>query len=389
MPPHNPIAAVTHPDPYPYYAELTARTPLYRDETLGLWVAADAASVRAVLTSDCCRVRPSTEPVPQALLGSPAGDIFRHLMRMNDGERHCPFKQAVAATLAGVDTGQPAERSTTWAKVLARDITPVSPARAMDFAFQLPVYVLADALGVPSDRLPQTAAWLGDFARCIAPSAGPEQVERGNEAAMQLIGLFGALLAEQTSGSDHGLLAALAREAKRVGRPDIDVIIANGIGFLSQAYEATAGLIGNTLVALGRHAAARERIAAEPGLLHQVILEVLRYDPPVQNTRRFLARNGTVGGQEMNQGDGILVVPAAANRDPSANPHPDRFDIFRPDRHIFTFGVGVHACPGEVLAVTIAQAGVARLIASGIDLDQFAGAVVYRDSGNVRIPLFT
>jgi hypothetical protein len=43
MPPHNPIAAVTHPDPYPYYAALTARTPLYRDETLGLWVAADAA----------------------------------------------------------------------------------------------------------------------------------------------------------------------------------------------------------------------------------------------------------------------------------------------------------------------------------------------------------
>src|SRR5579863_6646987 len=74
--PHNPIAAVIHPDPYPYYAHLVADRPLYRDETLGLWVASSAAMVRAVLMSDICRVRPLTEPIPKALLGSPAATIF-------------------------------------------------------------------------------------------------------------------------------------------------------------------------------------------------------------------------------------------------------------------------------------------------------------------------
>lgn len=178
------------------------------------------------------------------------------------------------------------------------------------------------------------------------------------------------------------------REARRFGRDDIDVIVANGIGFLFQAYEATAGLIGNTLVALAAHRAARAQVAADPGLLRDVIWEVLRYDPPVQNTRRFLARNGVVAGQEMKTGEGVLVVVAAANRDPAANPFPQLFDIFRGDQRTFTFGQGVHACPGDTLALTIAQAGIARVLASGADLARLADGVAYRASINTRIPLF-
>src|SRR5947199_320044 len=80
------IAAATHPDPYPFYARLGAEAPLYRDDALGLWVAASAAAVNAALTHGLCRVRPPAEPVPRALAGSPAGEIFGRLVRMTDGE---------------------------------------------------------------------------------------------------------------------------------------------------------------------------------------------------------------------------------------------------------------------------------------------------------------
>ena len=69
--PQDPIAAVTHPDPYPYYADLVARRPLYRDDALQLWVASSAAAVTAVLASDLCRVRPPAEPVPGRSSGRP------------------------------------------------------------------------------------------------------------------------------------------------------------------------------------------------------------------------------------------------------------------------------------------------------------------------------
>jgi cytochrome P450 len=76
----------------------------------------------------------------------------------------------------------------------------------------------------------------------------------------------------------------------------------------------------------------------------------------------------------MREGDAILVVLAAASRDPTAP--------------LLTFGAGRHACPGQALATTIARAGVGQALAAGIDPAPLAEGVSYRPSGNVRIPVF-
>jgi cytochrome P450 len=379
--PQDPIAAVTHPDPYPYYADLVARRPLYYDDNLRLWVSSSAVAVATVLTNHLCRVRPATEPIPKSLLGSPAAEIFRYLVRMNDGERHCHFKQAVSAALASIDAVQAAQQSVKWARTLLEER---ESDRLSRFAFHLPVYVVGSLLGVPEDRLRQTALWMSDFARCLAPASDPDQLERGKKAAGHLLHMFRDLL-----NRDDSLLSALAREVPgSAGVIVRDAIIANGIGFLSQSYEATAGLIGNTLLALVSRPEIRDQVASDPELLRSVIQEVLRYDSPIQNTRRFLAEDGLVAGEKMKAGDAILVILAAANRDPAANPNPERFDVFRKDRRIFTFGVGAHACPGEAMATTIAKAGVERLITSGINLERLAETMTYRASANARISIF-
>lgn len=108
-----------------------------------------------------------------------------------------------------------------------------------------------------------------------------------------------------------------------------------------------------------------------------------------QNTRRYLAQDGRVAGQAMQEGDGILVVLAAANRDPALNPSPEQFDILMKDRQMFTFGAGPHSCPGETLAALIAQADVEQVMASGADLEQLAATVVYRSSVAVRMALLS
>ncbi|HZS04082.1 MAG TPA: cytochrome P450 [Blastocatellia bacterium] len=380
----NPITAVTEADPYPFYADLTAHRPFYRDDALGLWVASSAGAVTAVLTSDLCRVRPLAEPVPQALLGSPAGDIFRSLIRMNDGERHDSLKRAASAAFESIDMARVADYSSRWARFLSAEIRADAARLAQHFAFRLPVYVVASLLGVPEDKLPQTARWVGDFARCFSPVSSPDQIERGKSAAAHLLDLFRSIFA--TRG---GLPGALSQQAGCPVGENADTIVANAIGFLSQnTYEATAGLIGNTLLALARQNELREQVAASPDLLRDFIKEILRYDPPIQNTRRFLAADGVVAGERLRPGDAILVILAATNRDPAVNPHPERFDIFRQDRRIFTFGVGAHACLGEALAVTIAKAGVEQLLMSGIDLERLPQRPTYRPSANARVPLF-
>jgi cytochrome P450 len=323
--------------------------------------------VRAVLTSPFCRVRPAAEPVPRSLVGSAAGEIFRQLVRMTDGPGHLPAKLEVSGHLSSRSPARVAEHATAAARRLAQELAPDRhPGRITDFAFHLPVYVIGQLMGCAREQLPDLATWTADFVRCLAPASTPEQVEQGKVAAERL---------------DETLKILL-------GRPTLDTVVANRIGYLSQSYEATAGLIANTLIALGRQGDALDRVGSERGYLTAVIREVARYDPPVQNTRRFLAGPGNVAGPEMAAGDAVLVVLAAANRDPVANPDPDRFDPLRRERVTFTFGLGPHACPGETIATIIAQAGVEELLAAGVDPRLLAETVRYRPSANTRIPLF-
>src|SRR5690606_998875 len=151
------------------------------------------------------------------------------------------------------------------------------------------------------------------------------------------------------TASAESLIGRLANEANSVCCCHSGTVASDGIGFPTKAYQATAGLIGNKPDARAAHPELLERSVNDGGLLRQTILEVVRYDPSVQNTRRFVAQDGMVAGQPMKAGDAILVVLAAANRDPQANPHPAVFDPHRKARQSFTFGVGVHACPGEIL----------------------------------------
>jgi cytochrome P450 len=382
--PLNPVAAVTHPDPYPYYAELVTHKPIYYDAALGLWIATSAEAIEAVLTSELCRVRPASEPIPKALLGSRAADIFGALVRMTDGPSHGPRKQAVSTSLGSLVPEQVSEQSQHWAKFLIDEIKPqADPTRFMDFAFRMPVYVVADLLGVLAEQLAEVAVFVKSFVACFSPLSDHVQLEAGKVAAAQLFDLMRAQLATQPAG---GLLTHLALGFKP---EEAEIATANAIGFLFQSYEATAGLIGNSLMMLATQREVYQQIKADPSHLRLAIHEVSRYDPSIQNTRRFLAQSGVVAGQAMKEGEAVLVVLAAANRDPAANSEPALFKLDRPVRKSFTFGLGRHACPGETLAVTIAEAAVGQLLATGFDPEVLADGVTYRSSVNARVPLWT
>jgi cytochrome P450 len=383
--PVDPIAAVTHPDPYDYYGRLAAGPPLYPDDRLGLWIAASAPAVTAVLTSPACRVRPPGEPVPAAFLGTPAAAVFRHRIRLNDGEAHRPFKQAATAALDPLDTARVTRESGRWAEHLARKIGPATgPDRFAEFASALPLHVLCGLLGFADEAIPAAVRLAGDFVDGLSPGSTPEQTERAKGAAGPLWDRFRTQLHDAGAGS---LLGELAVQARHLACNNPDVVVANGIGFLVQARDATAGLLGASLLALARRPDVRERIEQSPDLLRDLVEEVLRHDPPVQNTRRYVAEPAAIEGQELRPGEVVLVVLAAANHDPRANPDPDRFDVTRRKRQIFTLGVGPHTCPGQRLATTIVSAAVRHLLANGVDPDRLDRHPAYRPSANLRIPL--
>ncbi len=382
--PENLLTAAAHPDPYPYYAALRAYRPIYREHALKLWVALGADVVAEILGYELCRVRPAAEPVPSAIANAPAGGVFRHLVRMNDGPRHAAAKAAVGGCLDALDPMQLTAVTRSEATLLARELTDHDPGEIDRFSVTLPVRVIARMIGLPAQVAATCATLIGDFVRCLSPLSTPAEIERSNQAASSLL----ELLKDELRGGQPGGVSMMVERMQTLGIAESEAVLANLVGLMSQTYEATAGLIGNTLLALARDGDLHRRAAGDDALLARAIDEVLRHDPPVQNTRRYLAQDATIAGQAMTQGDQILVVLAAANRDPARYRRPERFDPDRGDRGSLTFGAGRHACPGQSIATRIAAIGIQALIARGVAFDALRTPAHYRPSINARIPLF-
>lgn len=377
----NAVTAATHPSPYPYYARLVSGPPLIFDEELRLWVAARAAVVTEVFEHPHCMVRPAHEQIPRALAGLPTGEIFGHLVRMNDGEKHARSKFAMRQALAGI--GLARIDACTLSAVQALSGQPLNR-----WMHSLPIYIVAGLLGFGEAALPKVDAWTAAFVASLSPLATGGQVKHGAQAAQALLDSF-ATLAKEEGAQEGSLLALIQQEAKAAAWHDSSAILANAIGLLSQTYDATAGLIGNCIVALLTQPGLEEIVRDKPSALPALVQEVSRFDPPVQNTRRFVVQATSIAGIDLAAGDTILLSLAAASRDPRANALPDEFLLDRPERRLFAFGHGGHVCPGQSLAFSIAEAAVGALLESSPALHERAVCWSYRPSLNGRIPLFS
>jgi len=365
--PTDPIAAVSHPDPYPYYAALRSRGSLQRDEALGLWIAVGADVVDRVLREPAARVRPPAEPVPRFLLGTRAGAVFGALARMNDGDRHAAQRKRVEALLQDIDRAQAATDVVRIADVMARPWRRDGDIGALDDMIRdLPTTVVAAALGVPDAERPPVvraiAAWVAGLAA------------RADDAARA------AAIAAMDRLLDH--LSAL-------GVADTDDAAAH-VALLMQPHEATAGWIGAGVLRLARDAALRDTALA--GALDDEAFgtEVLRHDPPVQNTRRTLAADVSVADCLLRTGETVLIVLAAAERDPRRHAEPDRFRLDRPRLPSLDLGAGPHRCPGGPFALRLACAAW-RALTKGARPEAFADLaerVRWLPSANVRMPVF-
>lgn len=377
-PPADAIAAVTHPDPYPWYARLRAGPALARDERLGLWVASRAEVLKEAFANPALRVRPPAEPVPRAIAGAPAGELFGRLVRMNDGALHAVHKPVLQRALGGLDLGS-------VRAAMPRIASQVPASTVAEACFAWPVAGVAHLLGFADEELPVVADWTRDFVDCLSPLSTEAQLGAASEAAAALMARFEALVTKRPARGGNLLAAVRAQVPGDASR----ALLANLVGLLSQTCEATAGLVGNSLVALAREPGADDAIAARAEWLPALVEETARHDPSVQNTRRFVAEPATVAGTRLEAGDAVLLVMGAANRDPLLNAQPDRFMLERESRRMLGFGHGPHGCPGQALACALAAAGVEALLARGLDLAALRErGWHYRPSANARIPVF-
>ena len=219
-----------------------------------------------------------------------------------------------------------------------------------DFAFPLPVIVIAEMLGVlPGDR-EQFNEWSNVVALTVDPLLNPDQVRQVRQTVEEMFAYFEKVATDRREQPRDDLVSALANaeeDGERLSREDL---LINLVLVLAAGNETTRNLIGNGSLALLRNPAEMQRLRDNPGLLDSAIDELLRYDSPVQLDGRIARERVEIGGKRIAAGQRVICLLGAANRDPEVFPNPGVLDIGRTAANHVAFGRGIHYCLGSPLA---------------------------------------
>jgi cytochrome P450 len=259
-------------------------------------------------------------------------------------------------------------------------------------AYPLPVRIISELLGVPVDDRPRFAGWSARLAHSLQPRLGvaadeaSAEVEELQKARFEFAAYFRELIARRRAEPGDDLLSELIQAEDQGQRLSAGELIATCILLLVAGHETTVSLISNAILALLRHPDQLAALRADQGLAAGAVEETLRYDAPVQLTSR-VARGGLqVGRVSVPDGGVVLLLLAAAGRDPAVFDDPDRFDIQRgPSGHL-TFAAGPHFCLGAPLA-RLEGAIALRAFATRVQHPALApGGLTYRPNLNLRGP---
>jgi cytochrome P450 len=204
---------------------------------------------------------------------------------------------------------------------------------------------------------------------------------------------FVELVETKRAEPDDRLLSALIQVESEGDRLSPEELIANTILLYAAGFETTSNLIGNGLRLLLSHPDQMALLRDRPDLLPSAILEMLRYDSPVQLNMRFVLEPVELFGELHPRGTAFVVLQGGANHDPDVYPDPSTFDVTRfaggTAAQPLSFGWGAHHCLGAHLARAEGEIVFGELLArtASIELDRDAlgaAGLRYRPSFTLR-----
>jgi cytochrome P450 len=211
--------------------------------------------------------------------------------------------------------------------------------------------VIAEYLGVPTEAREQIKLWSDDLGGVIFVRGNDDdRLARGEQAVQELESFLRPILAARRAEPQNDLITGMLQAREGHDTLTDDEIIANVILMVFAGHETTMNLLANSIVAFEEHPDQWDRLYQEPDLARSAAEECLRYDGPIRAMARWAREPLQLGGRDVGDRDRVLLVQAAANRDPRAFDDPDRLDIARRPNRQLTFGHGIHTCLGGPLA---------------------------------------
>ncbi|WP_086843368.1 cytochrome P450 [Amycolatopsis kentuckyensis] len=346
-------------DPYPVYAKLREEAPVFRSEVFGGWVLSRFADCQTVLADGETfavldaqwrdRYRPGWRD-------NPAMALLTALLPWKNPPEHTRERRLLMRdfTVRRVQELEPAVRRAVD-RVLDGFADATAEGTPAEFAgtvlYPLGMAVIGDLVGVPEadrDRLRRVTGLIG---MQVDPAMPADLRAEVDAAAVEFRDYFVDLIAMRRAEPRDDLTSALlARPAEGADLMSGEEVLNSLLVLFGGGYETTAGALGNGIHALLTHPDQFALLAGDPGLAADAAEEILRWDGAAQMSQRAPVRPVVLAGREIPEGDMVVVLNGAANRDPARFADPDRFDITRDGGRGLFFGHGLHLCLGAAVA---------------------------------------
>ncbi|HEU5244027.1 MAG TPA: cytochrome P450 [Gaiellaceae bacterium] len=356
-------------DTYATFARMREDDPVFCqpgiDGQTPIWWVTRYEDAEAVLLDDERFVRDPRLALPPDALPAELPEFFAFIdsnMLNRDGDDHRRLRRLVSKAFTPRMVEQLRPRIQEIADALIDDVAAAGEMELVaDFAFPLPITVIAELLGVPTADRESFREWSGAM---VTPALAAAEMERADSLLGAFVAYLHALFAERRKYPGEDLVSALVA-VEDGGDTLSEEELSSMVALLIVAgHETTVSLIGNAMLALLTHPEQRAAIESDPSLLPRAVEELIRYDGPVERTlNRWAAVDVELRGRKIRRGETVIVVLGAADHDPERFAEPDALALAaeRDSRHL-GFGRGSHFCLGAPLARLEAEIALGTLL---------------------------
>ena len=365
----NPFEPAFRADPYPTYRALREQDPVHK--SMGMWVLTRYSDVLSILRDR----RFLSSLIPQQIerqagrLAITDYESFLALAHQSivftDNPYHARLRRLVGQVFTPHHLKSYDRIIGGVVDELIGELLQGDEFDGVQFAEQVPLRVMCGKLGIEPAMRSTIGRWTHEIRFLLEPGLlKRSDFEEVKNTLKEYFSFLEGLVADRRREPGDDLISELiAARGGNESLTDEELVHACMMVFVA-GNETTKGLIGNGLAALVDHEDQAARLRGDATLMTNAVIEVMRWDTPLQQTKRLASERVVIGDAVIEAGDQILLCLGAANRDPEMFPDPDRFDIARANGGQLGFGFGMHACLGGRIAEREAVTALGALLAT-------------------------
>jgi cytochrome P450 len=350
-------------DPYPVYAELRREGAVRRGGP-AIWYVTRYAEVARLLRDRRLGAEFPARYHEFSLGSGPAAEFRRRIVLYRDPPEHTRLRQLMSkAFTPKFVPGLSAQIEEVVDDILSVGLDRGNLDLVEDLAYQLPVAVACELIGIPPVDRHAVRLRAVDLGQAFGVVVSDEDRQRADDAVVWLRDYVAGLIEERRRAPRADLVSVLLKAEHSGDRLTPEEITDNLLFAFFAGFETTVHLIGTGAVALLQHPRELERLRENPSLVPTAVEEFLRYDAPISGVARIVLETVEVDGQRIRPGRVLLLLLGSANRDERQFDEPDRLDVGRSPNHHLSFGGGIHHCMGAALARVETATAFSRLLA--------------------------